>query len=110
MTKDLSIILLREGQAIRYDVRIEVDRSFLKRGWFRGAVKVRRHEAIEAVGITDVKERHGSRSLMARNSTERLGGEYDLESRGSAFSCASEKESIYQLPKHLQINVVLCWF
>ena len=24
---------------------------------------------------------------MARNSTERLGGEYNLESRGSAFSC-----------------------
>ena len=29
---------------------------------------------------------------MARNLTERLGGEYDLESRGSAFSCTSKQE------------------
>ena len=29
------------------------------------------------------------RSLMARNSTERLGGEYDPESRESAFSCTA---------------------
>ena len=44
---------------------------------------------------------------MARNSTERLGGVYDLESRGSAFSCTPEQESTPQISKHLQI---LSWF
>ena len=36
-----------------------------------------------------VRERHGVKSLMARNSTERFGGMYDLESKGSAFSRTS---------------------
>ena len=40
---------------------------------------------------------------MTKNSTERLGGKYDLESRRSAFSCTPEQESTHQLPKHLQI-------
>ena len=30
---------------------------------------------------------------MARNSTERLGGKYDLELRRSAFACTPEQES-----------------
>ena len=33
-----------------------------------------------------VREHHGARSLMARNFTEQLGGNYDLEPRGSAVS------------------------
>ena len=41
--------------------------------------------------VTDVRERHGARSMMARNSTERLDGECDLELRGSAVSCTSLK-------------------
>ena len=43
---------------------------------------------------------------MARNSTERLGGKYDLDSRGSDFSCTPEQESA-QLSQ-ASINVVLC--
>ena len=38
---------------------------------------------------------------MARNSTERLGGVYDLELRKSAFSCTPKHESTHQLLKHL---------
>ena len=41
----------------------------------------------------DVKEGHRARSLMASNSTERLGDEDDLESRGSAFSSTFQQES-----------------
>ena len=39
---------------------------------------------------------------MARNSTERLGGKYDLKSRESAFSGTPEQESTHQLPKHIK--------
>ena len=39
---------------------------------------------------------------MAKNSTERLGGKYDLESRGSTFSCTPEQESTHELLKHNQ--------
>ena len=42
---------------------------------------------MEAGGINGCQERHGARRLMARNSMKRLRGEYDLESRGSAFYC-----------------------
>ena len=52
-------------------------------GWFEKLA------AMEAAGVSDVKERHGARSLMPRNSTERLGGDYDLGLRGSAVSCTS---------------------
>ena len=45
---------------------------------------------------------------MARNSTEQLGGDYDLESREFAFSCTSSS-SQHTSPRHLQ-NVVLCLF
>ena len=41
----------------------------------------------------DVKEGYGARSLITRNSTERLGDEDDLESRGSAFSYTFQQES-----------------
>ena len=63
---------------------------------------------METAGINYVKERHGERSLMARNSIERLGGEYDLESRASAFSCTPGQEST-QLSQ-ASTNVVLLWF
>ena len=39
---------------------------------------------------------------MARNSTERLGGEYDLESRASSFSCIP-MQKLTQPPKRLQM-------
>ena len=39
---------------------------------------------------------------MARNSTDRLGGEYDLKSRGSAFSCTPSR-SQHSPSKHLQM-------
>ena len=39
---------------------------------------------------------------MTRNSTERLDGEYDLESRIYAFSC-SPSRSQHKSPKHLQM-------
>ena len=41
---------------------------------------------------------------MARNSTERLGGEYDLESRGSSFSYTTVSSRSQQSPsEHLQM-------
>ena len=45
---------------------------------------------------------------MARNSTERLGGEYDLESKGFDFSHTPKQEST-QLSR-VSIIVDLCWF
>ena len=45
---------------------------------------------------------------MVTNSTEKLGGEYDLESSGSAFLCTSMQEPL-QLSR-APTNVVLCWF
>ena len=62
------------SQAIHYANRIAVDRYSSKLDWFDKAVKVKLHEALETAGINYVKERHEERSLMARNSTERLGG------------------------------------
>ena len=47
------------------------------------------------------------RSLVAKNSIERLGGEYDLESKFSAFFCTPEQESTNKRPKHLQM---WCYF
>ena len=44
---------------------------------------------------------------MAKNSTERLGDKYDLESRRFAFFCTPEQESTHQLPKHLQMGVMI---
>ena len=41
--------------------------------------QVRRHAVMGAEGMNGCQERHGARSLMARNFTERLGGDYDLE-------------------------------
>ena len=40
---------------------------------------------------------------MARNSIERLGGEYDLESRESAFSLHTNNKRQHQLHKHQQM-------
>ena len=39
---------------------------------------------------------------MARNSTERFGGKYDLESRGSVFP-AHLSRSPHRFPRHLQM-------
>ena len=47
---------------------------------------------------------------MTRNSTERLDGEYDLESRRSAFSSTSSQHQVPTHPFQASINVVLCWF
>ena len=46
---------------------------------------------------------------MARNSTERLGGEYGLESRGSALSYTAAVGDNISTPQ-ASVNVVLCWF
>ena len=43
---------------------------------------------------------------MARNSTEELGGDYDLQPRGSTVSCASLTQN--QLPFQASTSVVLC--
>ena len=43
-----------------------------------------------------------ARSLMARDSTERLGDKYDLESRWFAFSCTAGQGQ-HKLHKHLQM-------
>ena len=51
LTEDLDTFFPREDQAIHYTVGIAVDRNFPKPGWFGGAVKVRRQEAIETSGI-----------------------------------------------------------
>ena len=42
---------------------------------------------------------------MTRNSTDQLGDEYDLESRGSSFpsTASQQQETTHQLRKHLQI-------
>ena len=56
----------------------------------------------------DVRERHELRSLMARNSTEPLGGDYDLESSRSAVSCTSLTWS--QSTFQASTSVVLCLF
>ena len=53
LTEDLNIIFPREGQAIRYAVRIVVDCNFSKSGRFRGAVKVERHDAMKTAGINE---------------------------------------------------------
>ena len=63
LTGDLNIIFPREGRAVRYAVGIAVDRSFPKPGWFRGAVKVRRHEAMGAAGINECQETSWSEEL-----------------------------------------------
>ena len=45
------------------------------------------------------------RCLIARNSTERLGGEYDLESKGSVFSCTRSKNTA--LPSIYECGIML---
>ena len=55
---------------------------------------------------TNVRKLHEARSLMARTSTERLGGEYDLEPRGSALFLYTESTQ----PFRASTNVVLYWF
>ena len=47
------------------------------------------------------------RSLMARNSKELLGGEYDLEPRGSAFFLYTESSQPFRASTR---NVILCRF
>ena len=45
---------------------------------------------------------------MARNSTERLCGEYDLESRGSAFPRTPVRSRSQHSPsEHLQCSIIL---
>ena len=90
-TEDLNI-LFKNGKTFRYATYVL--RSIPvspKPDGFEGAAKVRWHVAMEAAGIKYVRERHGARSLMARNSTERLRGEYNLESRRFAFSCTASQ-------------------
>ena len=45
-------------------------------------------------------------SLMVRNSTERLGGEYDLKPKGFDFFLYAESTQPFQA----STSVVLCWF
>ena len=48
---------------------------------------------------------------MAKNFIKRLGGDYDLESRGSAFPCtvSQDQETTRQLRKHLQMWHYACF-
>ena len=62
-------------------------------------VGVLEHHFQEKTGDSSYRT-YGARSLMARNSTERLGGEYNLESTGSAFP-AHLSRSQHSSPKHL---------
>ena len=54
----------------------------------------------------DVREHIGINILMARNSTERLGGDYDLEPKRSAVSCILLTRS--QTTFQASTSVLLC--
>ena len=100
-TDDLERPFPREVQAIRYAVRIVVDCCLPEGRMIRGSRKRQPARSSGSCGDkTHVKERHRARSLMARNSAERLSGEYDLEPRGSTFSCT---RSQHNPSKYLQI-------
>ena len=100
----------REIQMIRYALRIAVDHCLLKARLVRGNAKFRRHDvAMEAAGITACQETPWSQDLDCKNSIERLGGEYDLESRGPAFSYTAATGDNAPTPQ-ASTNVTLCWF
>ena len=63
----------------------------LKPDWFEGAVKVRRQAAMEATGMNGCQGTPWSEKLDGKDSIERLGGKYDLKSRGSAFYCTASQ-------------------
>ena len=62
---------------VRYKqlVRIAIDGGFLRRQAGLNMLC----QSMRAGGMMDVRERYGARSLMARNSTERLGGDFGLK-------------------------------
>ena len=69
---DLGISLQERDMRIVYAVRIAVNRFFLRSGWFDKSYRRERLEAFECQGRTVAKERHRAKSLMAKNSAERL--------------------------------------
>ena len=58
---------------------------------------------MKTTGINECQETPWGKEFDGKELRGALGGEYDLESRGFAFSCTLEQESTHQLPKHLKM-------
>ena len=78
-------------------------------GCFGEALKVRWHTVMEAAGMNGCQGTPWSEELDDKDSMERLGGEYDLESRGSSFflHICSRRQHINS-KKHLQMWYYAC--
>ena len=81
-------------------------------GWFEEtfeqAEKVRRLAAI-AAGVNECQGTPWSEELDGKKLHGALGGDYDLESRGFAYSYTAAAEDNTSTPQ-ASANVVLCWF